>query len=121
MKHTLGRNQFTPSLRSATDDTIISIIVCKIFTILSGENGIYRIDFKSATKSMDTYKDITVDQCLDKLNGNDEAGGFNFNHDTLTCELFDNDNLDAADKKSWITYGKNTKLISARASALIKL
>ena len=89
--------------------------------MLSGENGIYRIDFKSLAKATDTYEDITVDQCLDKLNGNNEAGGFNFNYDTLTCELFSNDNLDVADKKSWITYGKHTKLIRSRASALLIL
>ena len=84
-------------------------------------NGIYRIDFKSAPKSMDTHDGITVDECLDELNDNDEAEGFNFNYDTLTCELFSNDNLDVADKKSWITYGNNHKLIGPIASALLAL
>ena len=82
--------------------------------MLSGQNGIYRIDFKSAIKSMETYEDVTIDECLDLLNANDEAAGFNFNYDTHTCELLILDNLDVGDEKSWITYGKiqiNTSII----------
>ena len=80
--------------------------------MLSGQNGIYRIDFKSAIKSMETYEDVTIDECLDVLNANDEAAGFNFNYDTHTCDLVTEDNLDTdvGDKKFWITYGKNTEL-----------